>query len=277
MPCLAATSAGPYGFIFSTVYSTRTGPGVADELEHVAVAADDVDRAGLAGAERAEDVVGLVALRADDGDAEGVEHLEQHGDLRRERLGLGLGAALERPVLLVRRDGGDPERRPPVEVEAGDQPGRSGVADDPGDEVEEAADGVDRLALRAGDRLGDAVEGAVPEGGRVEERQLSGHGRHGRRSGAGTTRVAAPLRPVRQTVKRADQAGELLAHLRELGRGALAVDDTVRRRLGRLRHPDDVRGDLGASRWRPPRRCATSRSSSRSAPRPRWRSSSGSR
>ena len=148
---------------------------VANELEQVAIAGHDVDGAGLPGAERPEHVVGLVAVDPEDGQTDRVEHLEEYGDLRRQRRRLGLGPLLGEPVGLVGRDGRHPERWAPVVVQAGDEPGRPRVAHDPRDQVDRAADRVDRRAVGRGDRLRHAVEGAVPQGRGIEERQLSGH------------------------------------------------------------------------------------------------------
>jgi hypothetical protein len=75
-------------------------------------------------------------LRAGNGDPHRVQDLEQDGHLRRQGRRLGLGAVLRQPVRLVRRHSGDPEGRPPVQVEAGDQPGRPGVPHDPCHQVE---------------------------------------------------------------------------------------------------------------------------------------------
>ena len=88
---------------------------------------------GMAGAgrERADHVVGLVAVGADDADAERVEHLEDDRDLHLERVGDlldvgGGGDLLDHAVRLVRRDQVDPPLRAPVVVPAADQVGRAG-------------------------------------------------------------------------------------------------------------------------------------------------------
>jgi len=91
---------------------------------------------------------------------------------------LVLRAAGDRAVQLVGRDRLHPEGRPPVEVQAGDQPGRAGVADDAGQVVDEAAHRADRRAVRRDDRRRDAVERAVPQRRGVEQGQLSGHPAH---------------------------------------------------------------------------------------------------
>jgi hypothetical protein len=54
-----------------------------------------VDGPGVAHGQRAQDVVGFVALHACRRDPERVEDLEQHGDLWRERRWLVLGPALD--------------------------------------------------------------------------------------------------------------------------------------------------------------------------------------
>ena len=64
---------------------------------------------------------------------------------------------------------------PPVRVHAGHQVVRPVVLDEPGDEVEQSAHGVDRRAVRRAHRVGDPEVGAEVEGSGVEEHQASRH------------------------------------------------------------------------------------------------------
>ena len=157
--------------------------GVVHELEEVAVPGDDVDRepAPVQRHEGADDVVGLVPVDADPGDAErsecvdddrhlhgqGVRHLLLHDPV--DRAGDAVG--------LVRRDRLDAEGGPPVVVPAGREMGRARALDERGDHVEQAPDGVGRDAARADD-LWDAEEGPEVERGGVKEQQLRGCRRH---------------------------------------------------------------------------------------------------
>ncbi len=74
---------------------------VGDHLQQVAVAADHDDRiAAFRRRQRAQHVVGLEALGARRGDAEGVQQLHDHVDLRRQVVGdlLDVGLASPAPV-----------------------------------------------------------------------------------------------------------------------------------------------------------------------------------
>ena len=100
-----------------------------------------------------------------------VGHLLGHPDRR------GLGLA-RHPVRLVGRQRLHPERGAPVQVEAGDQPRRPVLRDQPGDHVGEAAHRVHRRAVRRGDRVRHAVEGAEVHARGVQQHQRRGGG-HG--------------------------------------------------------------------------------------------------
>src|SRR5690606_25456023 len=120
---------------------------VVDELEQVAVAGDDVDRAVIGRRQGADDVVGLVLGGSDDGDAERAEHLADDRHLRLERVGddldVGAGRDLRGDAVgLVAWDEVDAPLRAPVVVPAGDELGGGEVGDEPGYRVEGSAHGV---------------------------------------------------------------------------------------------------------------------------------------
>ena len=149
---------------------------VVDQLEQVAVAGDHVDRHRGAGREGADHVVGLVAVGADDADAEGVEHLEDDRHLQLERVGhlldvrLRTGPLGDDAVRLVRRDQVDAPLRAPVVVPRADQMRRPVVGHQPADEVEEAAHRVHRRAV-GGEHLGHPEEGTEVHRRGVEDHQ----------------------------------------------------------------------------------------------------------
>ena len=162
----------------------RTSRCVVDELEEVAVAGDDVD--GHLGARRegADDVVGLVVVGAHHADAERGEHLEDDRDLRLERVGhhLDVGRVTLHDVLdamgLVRRHQVDAPLRPPVVVPRADQVTGGVVADQPGDELQQAAHRVDVGAVGCLD-LGHPEEGPEVHRRGVQDHQaLAGGGAH---------------------------------------------------------------------------------------------------
>jgi hypothetical protein len=101
----------------------------------------------------ADHVVGLVAVGAHDRDPERPQHLDDHRDLRLERVGhlldvrRGPRTGGHHPVPLVRREQVDAPLRTPVVVPAAHQVGRLVVGDQPGDELQQPAHGVDRLAV----------------------------------------------------------------------------------------------------------------------------------
>ena len=155
-------------------------PLVVDELEQVAVAGHHIHRSVGAGRQRSDHVVRLGESRADDRDADGVEHLPDHRHLRDQRFGslLDVHATrhdLRHPVRLVARDEVDPPPRAPVVVPAGDQRVGTVVGHELGDDVEEAAHGVDRGAVGRLHRVRDAVERAEVEGGAVEQHRSACH------------------------------------------------------------------------------------------------------
>ncbi|CAB4952878.1 unannotated protein [freshwater metagenome] len=148
---------------------------LVDELELVAVARDDhgaeLPLARVDG-ERADDVIGLPALRADVGVAEG------GGDLRQERPLLAQEVGLLGPLRLVLG----------VDLLA---PGHPGVPDDgrrDGPEVlvelhqhgREAEDRVRRLPGRGGDGLRQREERPVGQRVAVDQEEVGGLGGHGR-------------------------------------------------------------------------------------------------
>ena len=144
---------------------------VVDELEQVAVAGDDVDRLAGAGGQGGDDVVGLVAGRLGEGDPGRGEDLGDQRDLH-DQAGRGLlGPVRLGAVRLVAGDRGDPERRPPVGVEAGDQASRAMLPDQPGDRVEEPPDRVHRGAVGRRHRLRHSVERPVVQRRRVKKHQ----------------------------------------------------------------------------------------------------------
>ena len=153
--------------------------GVVDQLEQVAVAGHDVDRTRVAHREGADHVVGLVAVDPEARDAERLEHVLDDGDLRGQRVRDLLLVAGGHPVRLVRRQRLDPERGAPVVVHRRDQPARLPVADQPGDEVEQAAHRVDRGAVRRGHRVGHPEERPEVQRRGVEQQQLAGVRGHG--------------------------------------------------------------------------------------------------
>ena len=134
--------------------------GIAHQREQVAVARDDLDRLAGPRREGRDHVLGLEALGADDGDAEGPEHLATERFLRRDRVGL-VGDA----VGLVRGQGLDPERRAPVLVDGDAEPVRPPVRDQAGEHVQEPVHGVHGHALR------DGVEAAEEEARVVDQHQ----------------------------------------------------------------------------------------------------------
>jgi hypothetical protein len=82
------------------------------------------------GGQCADHVVGFETLGAAGADAERVEELGDHLDLRRQvvgnllDIGLPAGVLLSDPMGLVRRDAIDPELRSPVQVQTDHQPVR---------------------------------------------------------------------------------------------------------------------------------------------------------
>ena len=149
--------------------------GIADQLQEVPVARHDVD-GHLTPQERrqgADDVIGLVAVDADPGDAEGHERVDDDRHLHRQcvRHGLAIELLVAGPgdaVGLVGRDRLDAEGGSPVVVPAGDEVARTAPLGERGDHVEEAPDGVGRHAARPDD-LGHPEEGAEVERRGVEE------------------------------------------------------------------------------------------------------------
>ena len=128
----------------------------------------------------ADDVVGLMLGSPHDGDAREVEHPADHRNLRLERVrhDLHVGGTRDHlgdPVRLVARDEVHPPLRTPVIVPARNEMRRLVVGGEPGDHVEQAADGVHRRAVGAADRVGHAVEGAEVQRRGVEQHQTMGH------------------------------------------------------------------------------------------------------
>eukprot|EP01032_Pedospumella_encystans_P020728 gene20727-23542_t len=137
-----------------------------------------LDRLAGVGRQRADHVVSLVAVGADDGDPECVQDLEDDRDLDLQRvrdlLDVGGGLdLLDDAVRLVRRDQVDTPLWPPVVVPATDQVRRLVLIDQAGDEVHQSADRVDGRAVGGGD-LGNPEEGPEVHGGRVQQHQPSG-------------------------------------------------------------------------------------------------------
>jgi hypothetical protein len=144
---------------------------VVDELEQVPVAGHHVDRRADGGGQGGDDVVRLVALVLGQGDSGGGQHLGDQRDLHGQA-GRGLlGPVRFGPVRLVRRQDGDPERRPPVSVQAGHQPFRRPSPDQPGDRVEQAPDRVDRRSVRCRHRFRHPVERPVVQRRGVQQHQ----------------------------------------------------------------------------------------------------------
>ena len=132
---------------------------VANQLKQIAVAADDDDGVfALPGCQRAQHVVGLAGRRTGGGDAECVQDLHDHVDLRGEIVGHLFDVGLARRFLLgdavrlVRRDQVNPPLRPPVVITAHHQAGGPLAGDNRGDGVEEATHGVDRTPVGRRDR-----------------------------------------------------------------------------------------------------------------------------
>ncbi len=152
---------------------------VVDELEQVAVAGDDVDRhhAAVPLAERADDVVGLAARRADPRDADGAQRVADDRHLGGEVVGALLDhvGALDQPVGLVGGHQVDPPLRPPVVVPAGHEVRRPVRGDQRGDHVEEAAQRVGRCLVGAAALVGHAEEGAEVQRGGVQEHEAFRH------------------------------------------------------------------------------------------------------
>ena len=112
--------------------------GVVDQLEQVAVAGYDLHRLRRAGGQGADHVVRLVPGSGRHGHPGCGQYLldDRHLHGERGRHLLFVLAFVRQPVRLVRRQGRHPERRPPVRVHAGHQPGRVPRPDQPGDHVE---------------------------------------------------------------------------------------------------------------------------------------------
>jgi hypothetical protein len=141
------------------------------ELEHVLVAADDVDfHAGGLGAARqgADDVVGLEAGHLDDGDAEELEQLLDERHLQNEVLGhrLARDFVLGEPLAA---EGG------PAGIEDGDEAFGGEVFDHLAQRAHEAEDRVGRHALGVREPL-DGIEGPVGVRDAVEQEQPFRHG-----------------------------------------------------------------------------------------------------
>ena len=100
-----------------------------------------------------------------------LQHLFDHRDLRGQR-GRGLfGAVGGQPVRLVGGDHRNPEGRPPVRVQAGDQPGGMPGPDQPADGVEQAAHRVHRRAVRGPDGLRHPEERPVVQRRGIKQHQ----------------------------------------------------------------------------------------------------------
>jgi hypothetical protein len=144
---------------------------VGDALEHVAVAGEEQRvpagrRLGLRQA--AEQVVGLERLVAQDGPVERLEEVLRVVPLRHELLGHVDAVGVVGRVELDAVVGG-------LLAEAQDHgPGRV-LLDGLEHEVGDAEQRVDRRALVIGDGLGQRVEGAVEQRGRVDGEQRTGH------------------------------------------------------------------------------------------------------
>ena len=107
------------------------------------------------------------------------------GSLASSAAAAGAALRLQNAVRLVGRDQLDPPGRPPVQVEAGDHPGRPGIGDHPGQDVQRSADRVDRPPVGRGHRGGHGEEGPEVDPGEVEQLQ-HGPGRYPERR-PGTT------------------------------------------------------------------------------------------
>ena len=154
--------------------------GVVDELEEVAITGDDVHRHRSVGRKGADDVIGLVVGTPDDRDAEQLESLADHRDLRLERVGdvFDVGAAgddLGHTVGLVRRDEVDAPLRAPIVVPAGDHVGRLVGRRQLRDHVEQSAHGIDGRAVGGAHLVGHAVERAEVQRCGVQQHEAIGH------------------------------------------------------------------------------------------------------
>ena len=171
--------------------------GVVDQLQHVAVAGDDVDRkaALVPGHQGADDVIRLVPVNADPSDPQGGQSVDDERHLRSQIVGDLLGEASGRgmlligflpgrdgvrhaghPMGLVARDQVDPPLRAPVVVPAGDEFGGMVGIDQRGEHVDEATDRIGGVLGRALPLVRNSVEGPEIERGGIQQQQaFPGH------------------------------------------------------------------------------------------------------
>ena len=133
--------------------------------------------AGRAMSQRADDIVGLVAITADAGNPQGRQRIYDQRNLGSEVLGglLRNQAACTETVRLVGGDGVNPKSRPPVVVPAGDQMCWAMCGDQGCDHVQKPPDGIGRRLVGAASLVWHAIEGAEVQGGRVQKHQALGH------------------------------------------------------------------------------------------------------
>ena len=249
--------------------------GVVDQLEQVAVAGDDVDRTRVAGRQRADDVVGLVAVDAEAGDAQRLEDVlddrRPAGTARRApppRRPVATRCALYDGIASTRKAGRQSSSM------AATSRRRLAVADQPGDEVEQAADRVDRGAVRRASscRARRRRRGSTATGCRAAAacRASASHGceparpRRARRPGVrldwvhdGPPRLARPrvTRPQGRRRRRARRpAGDP-------GPGPALADRLRRAAAGAAHLPGAARRRASRSSWRPASRCRRSQAS----------------
>ncbi len=140
---------------------------VVDELEGVAVAADDHHRhapLGRLAHQRGDDVVGLVARHLDDGDVQGVEHLADQRHLRAELDGGRLPVRLVLGVDLVAVGG-------PTDVEADGDAIRGDLTEQLHQHGGEAVDRVGLLPGGGRQITGQREERSVGEAVPVQQHQ----------------------------------------------------------------------------------------------------------
>ena len=185
------------------VFSTP-GPGRhqadarGDELEHVEVDGDDRRLEVLARVEllrdRADDVVGLVALHLVDRDPEGLDDLADLRELVAQVVGHPHPGRLVLGVLLVTEGRAR-------QVERDREVVRLEVLDAAQDDAREPEDAVDELALRRGQRRQREVS-AVDEPVAVEQHQAFGGRASARNIGSGRMPRVYPADPPARTWRR---------------------------------------------------------------------------
>jgi len=144
---------------------------VVDELKQIPIPGDDLDRSVIGAGEGRQHVVGLETGRPHRRDTEAAQQLQNDLDLRSQGVRFLLTTVGGDPVCLIRGQQFDPPIRTPVRVDRAHQPGGALVADQSGQAIAEPPNRVDLSTVGPSHRRGDAIEGAVPQSGCVNEHQ----------------------------------------------------------------------------------------------------------